>query len=936
VAVHSLHTITASVTGTSYSVPAVTIYSQGFETNSTGWSAASGTTMFRSNLGSFAHGGSYSLDTYRTSSSGQAQVKYTLTGLTVGLSYTITAWAANDNSKTVVSKIGVTGLSYGSTFNAGQVGGVWAQGSYTFTATATSHEILLEQTDPYTPASTVYEVFWDDVQVVQNAYLTPLPLDIKSASITLDDSWNRYVQGELVINPPDPTTFELLNPLASPLRVSITGTVNYGSGTEWNTVARSPVTRTFDLALLSRVKDEVNGEVTLTVESDEALLAKWTKITTTPERTTTLSVQDAVTYALGKIGATLQAGAADATLTASSHSAVTASTANLAFDPRFARGSSGVWSWNTGASGTNTQTFSATGGPTGIPSYARFTATSAVTVSAASPVGISATNNAALLNVNPNTTYTSSVWVRSSQALSVMTNALTYTSTPTLVADSPHVPVTLVPNTWTQLTTTWTTGSTIAKVNLRVEDETTNLTNGTTVDVTGWMLQQGTTVAPYFDGDSAQSAGLGYYWAGQNNLAASYSINEPVLENTIPNTNGKYGSTGWTQAYNGGGAGTLSYPTTGGPAASAAFVRTTVSTSAPAGVYVYEQGVGVSPSTTYFLSAWVRTSSAATVALQVNNYNSASTLGTSSSSTGVALTANTWTRLTFSHTTDSTAASMWVHAKTTVGTLGVGATFDVTALTMTAGASDPGYFDGNTTGTNTYGYEWTGAPGLSPSIRTGPHLSNATIWLPGVSALDYVAPLVQAGGLRLFCDEQRRWYLVDPTTYTVAGTVSLSPDTGITQAKDSMSLEDSTDYATAVVVQYNPPADPATGLTPAPVYDIAGSNGGPVKVIVHDQTQYPGPGAAAAVLNRASGKGRTFSVSAETQLPTTPGMALTISLPDDTAQLGVVSNVTWRWPDAQMDVGSKGLTNTAANAWVLASGAWSAATGTWSAATGTS
>src|SRR5690606_13433959 len=75
---------------------------------------------------------------------------------------------------------------------------------------------------------------------------------------------------------------------------------------------------------------------------------------------------------------------------------------------------------------------------------------------------------------------------------------------------------------------------------------------------------------------------------------------------------------------------------------------------------------------------------------------------------------------------------------------------------------DPAYFDGDSID-EYYFYEWFAAANASPSKRTpkNPRDPRVLVWPLGKSGLDYLMPLTQLGGLRLVCDEQRRWTLRD-------------------------------------------------------------------------------------------------------------------------------------------------------------------------------
>ena len=71
-----------------------------------------------------------------------------------------------------------------------------------------------------------------------------------------------------------------------------------------------------------------------------------------------------------------------------------------------------------------------------------------------------------------------------------------------------------------------------------------------------------------------------------------------------------------------------------------------------------------------------------------------------------------------------------------------------------------------------HAYDWTDTAEDSASTESSKN-SQATVWQPGVSAYDWVSPIVQTGGLRLWCDESRDWHL-DLSTTTNETFVSLS------------------------------------------------------------------------------------------------------------------------------------------------------------------
>lgn len=191
------------------------------------------------------------------------------------------------------------------------------------------------------------------------------------------------------------------------------------------------------------------------------------------------------------------------------------------------------------------------------------------------------------------------------------------------------------------------------------------------------------------------------------------------------------------------------------------------------------------------------------------------------------------------------------------------------------------------------------------------------VWKPGVSAWDYVEPLVQKAGLRLYCDEQRIWRLTEPQR-SVDGFLSLAASSNVTRGTDSVSLDARSDdsYYDGVVVRYEW-QDAANVRQTA--YDVAGDPATARKVysLTVSDVPYPGPGAATAILRRSQGRGRVLNVDAISDYSTEPGLPLGISLPNSITQTGFVSAVDWEFPEGTMSVKSRGLVETPPDSWTL-------------------
>lgn len=173
-------------------------------------------------------------------------------------------------------------------------------------------------------------------------------------------------------------------------------------------------------------------------------------------------------------------------------------------------------------------------------------------------------------------------------------------------------------------------------------------------------------------------------------------------------------------------------------------------------------------------------------------------------------------------------------------------------------------------------------------------LEEAPVWEPGESLWAFLQPLASAAGLLLYSDNNRTWWLVDPTAGQ-PGTVTLSGGSTIVGAVSTIDREGD-EWADGVVVIYT--WTDALGLTQTR-YDIAGVPK-PTKVVTieYPRTRYPGPGAAQAILNRLGRRGRQVPVEAVNDYTAKPGMAVSIAVTRlGEVQQGGVKAVDWRLAD---------------------------------------
>lgn len=164
------------------------------------------------------------------------------------------------------------------------------------------------------------------------------------------------------------------------------------------------------------------------------------------------------------------------------------------------------------------------------------------------------------------------------------------------------------------------------------------------------------------------------------------------------------------------------------------YVRSTwtVATSAASGGINYLQ-TGLSASTQYRISVYVRPSKAITVRVACAFQNSGGTTQNTANGAGVALVANVWTRIDVLGTSNATVDRGLVKVEATSGLWANGDTLDVDMLLIEQTAILQEYFDGSYTDGLGVIYAWAGTANASNST--------ATLYTPALSLVaKYDAP----------------------------------------------------------------------------------------------------------------------------------------------------------------------------------------------------
>ena len=240
------------------------------------------------------------------------------------------------------------------------------------------------------------------------------------------------------------------------------------------------------------------------------------------------------------------------------------------------------------------------------------------------------------------------------------------------------------------------------------------------------------------------------------------------------------------------------------------------------------------------------------------------------------------------------------------------------------------YFDGATGASSLYTYAWSEDAHLSTSTRT-PVIDrdpDTLTWTPGTGGIEFLQPIVQSVGYRLFQDINGTWKLAD-NDYAVAGQVRASTGFNLIRATDLISkTATQTDgfplYADAVVLRYQWTDVLGRERTKSDIAAPAGYTKPYVPDVI--QAPFPGAGRAAYMLSRLSQRRRQMEVVRTTDYTARPGMDAVISTPDGGVQVGYVDAVTWDLTNDEMSVITKGLVTTPPSSWFnLATGvAWSA------------
>lgn len=187
---------------------------------------------------------------------------------------------------------------------------------------------------------------------------------------------------------------------------------------------------------------------------------------------------------------------------------------NYVLNPKLSVDAAG-WTVGAGSGGAAGLTRTATGGPSGVASsFARSEWTAASTSPGAISVGQSISLGAP---VTAGATYTPSLYVRSSAAMNVYVDSIVYSASGTVLHDSSQTTASLPADTWTRIQgLSYVAPSGAATASVRLVTGSAGVAAGVKIDTTAAMLNMGTDVPAYADGDTT-----GWVWNGTVNASTS-------------------------------------------------------------------------------------------------------------------------------------------------------------------------------------------------------------------------------------------------------------------------------------------------------------------------------------------------------------------------------------------------------------------------------
>lgn len=337
------------------------------------------------------------------------------------------------------------------------------------------------------------------------------------------------------------------------------------------------------------------------------------------------------------------------------------------------------------------------------------------------------------------------------------------------------------------------------------------------------------------------------------------------------------------------------------------------------------RGLRVTPGDVLTFSAYMASASnsrPARVLLRFLDQSGATILDSYSDAVMTSTDAMVPTRISRTRRVPPNAAAVSAYINTTVNN--AGQNHYVSCLMLHHGAELLDWFDGSSSGGG-YTYAWEDAANGSTSTRV-PDVERdpeSLMWRAGVSALEFLRPLVQAAGFRLVCNERREWTL-RPAEYREVGSLTYRDGFNLIGASETLSRGDESWFDGAVFVYT---WTDQNGIEQTRI-DAWALTENPSKVIRREiNAAYPGPGRAQYTVRRAQGRGRTVELTAQAKWTEAAEQPFTAILEGTPLQTGISSRVEFDLSTNEVTVTSR-TTDTPAGVIDLLTGTINALTGT--------
>lgn len=390
------------------------------------------------------------------------------------------------------------------------------------------------------------------------------------------------------------------------------------------------------------------------------------------------------------------------------------------------------------------------------------------------------------------------------------------------------------------------------------------------------------------------------------------------ISNLLPNPSFELGTAGWSP-----GAGATSLERSNG-AAPVAGAWTGLYRTAGAGVsYIDHANVSVTPGKPVTFSAYMVASGARPARVMIRFKDAAGVAIRDVYSAPVGLATLTWTRVSLVGAVPpagATQASLHIEYQSDVANR----TVFVDCCMFYAGDELVPYIDGSLPATSSYTFAWSGTAHASTSTRTPTteRPPEALIWRAGVSGMAFLQPLLMSAGLRLVCDEQRRWTLRS-AEYRATGAQTFRYGVNIESAVELLSrAEEWFDGAVYVYIWTD-----RDGIEQRRVDSYALPGATKILYVEVRDTPFPGPGRAEHIVKRAQGRGRTVTVSAVPTWTERTDQPLSVLLEGTPIQTGIAGSVRYDLGADTVTISSR-TTDTPAGAIDLLAGTINALQGT--------